>query len=824
MRYSIQQIGSILGSTSIFERDDTIEQLIIDSRKVYFPATSLFFAIAGLKRNGHLFIDTLYKQGVRNFVISENVNAEKYIGANFIRVVNSIEALQQLAAYHRKQFSYPVIGITGSNGKTIVKELLFQLLSPDFSIVRSPKSYNSQIGVPLSVWEMNPQHNLGIFEAGISLPGEMNALAKIICPTIGILNFIGEAHAEGFQNKTQKIQEKLLLFQQTEILFYSSDDELVQQEVKSFAEKHPLVKLFAWGKKSGAKLLVKEIQKSVSSTDITCEYEHQSIQFSIPFVDDASIYNVLSIYGILLFLKVTPEVIAKRMLQLRPLEMRLELKQGINNCSIINDGYSLDINSLIIALDFLQQQQQHEKRTLILSDVLQTKQNAEELYLHIAKIIEEKQIDRFIGIGTELWNHQYLFSKIPSNSFYKSTEDFLAEFTRINFGNETVLIKGARIFELEKISKLLEQKTHQTILEINLSAIKFNLDIYRRKLNPGVKMMAMVKAFSYGSGSFEIANILQYAGIDYLAVAYADEGVELRNAGVRLPIMVMNVDEETFASLLQYNLEPELFSFGILKSFQQYLIAQKRTNYPVHIKLDTGMHRLGFEQNDIHDLVDIISSSNTFKIQSVFSHLVASDDAVHDAFTAHQFELFTLMSNKLKAIDNGDFLQHISNTSAIERFPNLQLDMVRLGIGMYGVDGNQIMQQQLKTVATLKTSIAQIRRVKKGETVGYSRKGILLRDSIIATVRIGYADGYHRSLGNGVGKMFVNGEFAPVVGNICMDMTMIDITGIEAREEDEVLVFGTQLPVYEVAKSAGTIAYEILAGISQRVKRVYYEE
>lgn len=825
--YSISQIASIINATTLQQREDaTIEHLLLDSRKLLFPSTSLFFALGGPRRSGGSFVEELYSKGVRNFVMDGSTtsdNIKKYTGANFLQVANVLTALQQLAAEHRQQFSLPVIGITGSNGKTIIKEWLYQLLHQDYTIVRSPKSYNSQIGVPLSVWQINQQHTLGIFEAGISMPGEMKRLETIIAPSIGIFTNIGEAHSEGFENVRQKAAEKALLFVNTSLVIYCKDDVLVDEALLQLHAGNNNT-LFTWGNSEEATLHISSIQVQPYNTVIKADYQQRKLSISIPFTNDAAIKNAITCWCMLLHLQINDEIISERMLQLKPVEMRLELKQGINNCSVINDSYSADITSLSIALDFLQQQQQHSKRTVIISDILQSGKSSEALYKDIAGILQQKNINRLIGIGTEISKWQDAFSGIADKIFFKSTDEFVKHFPALHFHNETILLKGARIFEFEEIGHLLEEKTHQTVLEINLNAITHNLKAYQQILQPGVKLMAMVKAFSYGSGSFEIANLLQFHKIDYLAVAYADEGVELRRAGISLPIMVMNAEEATFDMLVQHNLEPELYSFGILNAFEEYLLQSGISNYPVHIKLDTGMHRLGFESTDITALCKKLTASAAFKIQSVFSHLAASDSPAHDAFTSQQAKAFTHACELLEQCIAYPFIKHIANTSAIHRHKDLQFDMVRLGIGLYGVDGNEHMQQQLKNVSTLKTTIAQIKKVPAGESVGYNRSSVAQHDSLIATVRIGYADGYPRNLSNGKGSMWVNNQLAPVTGNVCMDMTMLDVTGLDVQEGDEVIVFGEQLPVVQMAKWSGTIAYEILTGISQRVKRVYFEE
>jgi Alr-MurF fusion protein len=819
--YTMSSIATIINATYIQKGDDTvIEHLLIDSRKLLFPSSSLFFAIATPQRNAADFIDELYQKGVQNFIVDASfVATQNFDGATILQVPNVIDALQQLVAYHRYQFNYPVIGITGSNGKTIVKEWLYQLLQNNYNIVRSPKSYNSQIGVPLSVWQMNETNTLAIFEAGISMPNEMDKLQKIIQPTIGIFTSIGDAHNEGFEDVAQKIDEKSRLFLSCNEIVYCKDNAGVAQAIEG---KCNTCHLFSWSKKDIATLSITAIQIQHYNTVIKANYNDRKVSISVPFTNDAAIENAITCWCVLLQFGIDDETISTKMQQLRSVEMRLELKQGINNCSVINDSYSADINSLTIALDFLQQQQQHQKRTVILSDILQSGKKNAELYADVAAILQQKNINRFIGIGSEITKQKNAFSKIADAHFFASTNDFKHHFPSLHFNNETILLKGARVFEFEQISHLLEQKLHQTILEINLNAVAHNLKIYKQQLNEGVKLMAMVKAFSYGSGGFEIANVLQFNKVDYLAVAYADEGVELRKAGITLPIMVMNAEDATFDVLVQYNLEPELYSFDIFDGFEDYLLQSGITNYPVHIKIDTGMKRLGFELHEMQSLCTKINQTSTFKIQSVFSHLAASDAAEHDAFTQHQATTFNEACNLLQQTISYSFIKHIANTSAIHRHKNLQYNMVRLGIGLYGVDS--VLQQQLKNVTTLKTTISQLKKIKKGESVGYSRKGITKDDATIATVRIGYADGYPRGLSNGKGSMLVNGKLAPVIGNVCMDMTMLDVTGIAVNEGDDVIVFGENLPVNNLAHSADTIAYEILTGISQRVKRVYFEE
>ena len=829
MSYKISVIATYLKAVFLQTGQDVlIENLLTDSRKLLFPNSSLFFALDGIGRNGSDYINDLYNRGVRNFVVSDtSIQDERrlYAEANFLIVKDVLQSLQTLATIHRHSFSYPVIGITGSNGKTIVKEWLYQLLNDDYNIIRNLKSYNSQTGVPLSVWRMNEDHTLGIFESGISQPNEMQHLQKIIEAEIGIVTFIGEAHAEGFTSLNQKIQEKLLLFKHSKMLVFCSDDEQLLEEVKIFVSNiNPSLQLFSWSKKNNADLQINKSVRQNNTTEIECQYKGDSFLLPIPFSDRASVNNALTCCAVMLVLDIPFVTIIKKMQTLRRVEMRLELKQGKNNCSIINDSYSADLQSLAVALDFLNQQNQQEKRTVILSDILQSGENASSLYNKVAQLLSQNKVHRLIGIGQNIKENAKLFQSIPETCFYSNTESFLHEFSLYSFQQEIILLKGARVFQFEKINKLLEQKFHETLLEINLNALRHNLTVYKKMLQPGVKMMAMVKAFSYGSGSFEIANVLQHAGVDYLAVAYADEGVELRSAGIKLPVMVLNAEAAGFENMVKHALEPELYSFSILIAFISFLNEKNISNYPVHIKIDTGMHRLGFEENEVAQLSEVLHKNNCLKVVSVFSHLAASGSALHDNFTNQQTEKFAHAADIIESKIGHKVIRHIANSSAIYRHPQLQMNMIRLGIGLYGVDSNVAVQHQLQNVTTLKTTVAQIKHVKKGESIGYNRAAIAEKDLKIATVRIGYADGYPRLLSNGVGKMLVNGNSAAVIGNICMDMTMLDITGMEVSEGDEVIVFGDEPNVTTIAAWAQTISYEILTNISQRVKRVYFEE
>jgi alanine racemase len=827
VKYSIKQVCDIVrGSFLQFHRNDAIGQLLTDSRKLIFPDTSLFFALKGPRRGGLLFLDELYKRGCRNFIVYQEVPLQRYHDANIILVSDSLEALQQLTAHHRAQFDIPVIGITGSNGKTIVKEWLNQLLEEEYSIVRSPKSYNSQTGVPLSVWQLNESHELAIFEAGISLPGEMRRLEKIIRPGIGIFTNIGEAHSEGFMDIREKTLEKLDLFDHAHILIYCSDHPEPAAVLEDWKKERVSPQLFSWGSGSGATLIVRSIQKHDRMTTLAVSCRQKEFSFTVPFIDEASIENSITCVCVLLYLDYSPDRIRSKVQDLLAIAMRLELKSGINQCSVINDSYSADLNSLKIALDFLAQQQQHAHRTVILSDILQSGRSGTELYLEIAGALQQKNVHRLIGIGEQIGAHRDAFERsgIPELVFFPSVQEFKKSFHQLHFRDETILIKGARIFEFEEIDRLLSEQVHQTVLEIDLDALARNLRQYQQLLHPSTKMMAMVKAFAYGSGSFEIANLLQFLQVDYLAVAYTDEGVVLRKAGISMPIMVMNAEDSTLDALIQYNLEPVIYSFRLLQVFEKLLKKQGLLQFPVHIELETGMNRLGFSLKET-DKLAVALQSPSFKVQSVFSHLAASEEAQHDAFTRRQAALYLQAAALIRESLPYPFLQHIANSAAIIRHPQLQLDMVRLGIGLYGIDSAGSNKLDLQEVSVLKSTIAQIKHLQTGETVSYNRKGLAGPGTTIATVRIGYADGYPRSLGNGAGKMWVKGHLAPIIGSVCMDMTMIDITGIpDVREGDEVVVFGKELSVRQLAHWAGTIPYEILTGISQRVKRVYFEQ
>ncbi len=825
MNYTLAHIAAVTGNDDPYIVHDTgIKNILLDSRRITEAATSVFFALKGPRRDGHQFVPELHKKGVRNFVVSVGFDAGMYTDSNFIFSDDPLDTLQKLAAYHRSNFNYPVIGITGSNGKTIVKEWLYQLLHGDFNIVRSPRSYNSQIGVALSIWQMNEEHSLGIFEAGISESGEMLRLEKMIRPDIGVLTNIGEAHSEGFNDKEHKFREKISLFKNCKVIIGRDIDLLPGREVIDMMGED--IKLLTWGYEEGHFVTIKSIDKQAGFTQVLLSAADKEVKIVIPFIDDASIENAITACCVLLHLGIDPDLVAERMINIHPVNMRLELKKGINHCTIINDSYSADLSSFEIALNFLDQQSSNERKTVILSDFLQSSMTDEELYQLVTESLERHSVSRLIGIGERISARlSGLQESKITIELHPTTEEFISRFRSYQFKEETILVKGARSFEFERIVQLLEQKVHQTLLQINLNAIVHNLKQYQKLLKPSTKVMAMVKAFAYGSGGAEIAGILQFHKVDYLGVAYADEGVELRKAGISIPIMVMNPEENAFEAILENDLEPEIYSFGLLQSFEVFLQREGIEQYPVHIEIETGMNRLGFSANEIEKLADQLAKNTSFKIQSIFSHLAASEDPGQDEFTLMQWEKLSAAVIVLEKKIGYTVIKHIANSAAIIRHPALQSDMVRLGIGLYGVDSAGLNKLDLQTVTTLRSTIAQVKYLKAGDSVSYNRKTIVSHNSVIATIRIGYADGYPRRLGNGIGKVWVKGHLVPVAGTVCMDMIMVDITGFDdVKEGDDVIIFGDQLPIQQVAEWAGTIPYEIMTGISQRVKRVYYEE
>lgn len=813
--YNIQKIADIVnGKLYAFNSEHVIQTLVTDSRRINHPLNALFFAIRAQK-DGHHFLKDAYQNQIRNFIVNVLPDLNQFEEANFIVVDDTLKALQQISAFHRKQFNIPVIGITGSNGKTIVKEWLYQLFAPDYSIIKSPGSYNSQIGVPLSVWQINNKHNLGIFEAGISNPSEMVKLRAVIQPTIGVLTNIREAHAAGFSSIKEKLSEKLQLFKEVDLLIYNKKD-IQKGDLKDLNIK----KLFAWSRHGKADLTIIDEVPIEGKYYLRAYFQEKEIECLIPFSDEASIENGITCWAVMLALGIQPAIADERLERISKVRMRLELKPGINHCSIIDDSYSADLPSLAIALDFLNQQNQHEQKTVILSDFFETGKSPESLYQEIAGLLEQKKVSRIIGIGTSIAEYGKFFK--GEKQFFTDTFQFISALPALSFSKESILIKGARKFEFERISKLLTQKSHDTVLEINLDAMTHNLNFYRSKLNQGVKIMAMVKAFSYGSGSFEIANLLQFNKVDYLAVAYADEGVALKQAGIKLPIMVMSPESSAFDKIIEHNLEPELYSLEVLQDFLSYL-SDNTIDYPVHIKLDTGMHRLGFEEEQDDAIIDLLKSTNKIYVKSVFTHLVGSGNDDLKDFTFAQLNGFKVRAEKLSDALGYKFIKHALNTSGIENFNEYQMDMVRLGIGLYGYDAS-VPAQSLRTVAVLKTTISQVKHIKPMETVGYDRKGIMPNGGKTATVKIGYADGYSRYFGHGVGKMMINGVLVSTIGSICMDMCMLDVTGLDVKRGDEVIVFNDELTIKNLADQIQTIPYEILTNISQRVKRIYFYE
>lgn len=802
------ELENITGGKTLQLADDRpVSTLLTDSRKAIVERGTIFFAIGGAHHDGHHFVTKLYEQGIRQFVVERPM----VIGpdANVLLVDSSISALQKTAGKHRTTIKAPVIGITGSNGKTIIKEWLYQLLSPEFKIAKNPASYNSQLGVPLSVWQMQSHHTLGIFEAGISTKNEMQRLEKVLKPTIGIFTNIGSAHSEGFKSQSEKISEKLTLFSGCEVLIYCKDHQPIAQALSQSA-----IPAMTWGSTDDASV---KITKEGGHYRVISSAEN--FRIDLPFSDQASIENCFHCLLVLLYFGFSPEKIQSRIAMLRSVPMRMELKEGINHCQIIDDTYNNDLAGLQVSLDFLAHQNQKLKKRVILSDIHESGLPDHALVKKVSSLLSAAHVNAFIGIGPVLFSYKDEFP--PASLFFRSTEEFLKSFNFNALHDEIVLVKGARVFTFEKIVSHIQRKVHGTIMEIDLGALVNNLNFFKSCLKPATRVMAMVKAFAYGSGSNEIANVLQYHKIDYLGVAYADEGVELRKNNITLPVMVMNPAEESFDALLKYQLEPEVYSFKILQSLADYL--QER-ECKIHIKLDTGMHRLGFTDDEIDGLVTLLKARPYMKVVSIFSHLAGADESTHDTFSRAQGNRFLEMADKISYQIGYRPLYHILNSPGILRLPEFQFDMVRLGIGLYGIDPTSNHRNDLKPVASLKTIISQIKHISAGETIGYGRHGKAEKALTTATIAIGYADGFSRAFSQGRGKVMVHGKLARVIGNVCMDMTMIDITGIPAREGDEVVIFGKELPIEKLAASINTIPYEILTNTSERVKRVFVAE
>lgn len=826
MQYTIEQIAGILKAPhSCAFPDNKITRLLTDSRSLSFPEDTLFFALVTKHGDGHDYVGELYERGVRSFVVNRTFALQNAPQANFIIVEDTLKALQQLAASHRHRFSVPVVGITGSDGKTIVKEWLYQLTAGKYFVTRSPRSYNSQIGVPLSVWQLNENSTLGVFEAGISLPHEMDNLQRIIAPTIGILTNISGAHQENFSTMQEKCLEKLSLFRECDVLIYNGDNHVIS----SCVNKAMLgTREIAWScKDSERPLFIASIDKDSAGTTVKYRYLSFDASYRIPFVDDASIEDSINCLAAALYLMVPTEEIAERMLTLEPVAMRLEVKEGVNGCMLINDSYNSDTASLDIALDFMERRcstQPHLGRTLILGDIKQTGLTLRSLYRSVAQCVEKRGIERLVGIGEDICSESSRFVKGGLEChFFPDTDAFMRSSLLGELCNQAILIKGSRSLHFERIAEALEKKVHQTVLEVNLSALRDNLNRYRNNLLPTTKTVCMVKASAYGAGALEVARTLQECKVEYLAVAVADEGAELRHNGITTGIIVMNPEPASFRTLFANKLEPEVYSFGMLRMLLQAAEREGITDYPVHIKIDTGMHRLGFMPHEIPRLIEELKQQNTLTPRSVFSHFVGSDNILFDNFSRVQVERFEQASDMLQSAFSHHILRHICNSAAAERFLDVQYDMVRIGIGLYGI--SPIAEDaSLHPVSTLKTIILQIHDVPSDETVGYSRKGVLVRPSRIAALPIGYADGLNRKFGNGNGYCIISGKRAPYVGNICMDVCMVDVTDINCNEGDEVEIFGSALPVTRLAEWVDTIPYEILTSVSTRIKRVYYSD
>ena len=824
MLYSIEKITTLIGARRYGTADGGIRWILTDSRSVCFPEETLFFAIRSERNDGHKYIADLYRRGVRNFVVEELPEdwSAAYADANFLKVPHSVEALQRLAERHRDEFDIPVVGITGSNGKTVVKEWLYQLLSPQMVVTRSPRSYNSQIGVPLSVWLLDERSQVGVFEAGISQKGEMQTLRGIIQPTLGVLTNLGPAHQENFASMEEKCLEKLKLFHDAKAIVYPYDDETVRRCVAESGYKGERI---AWSMTDeSVPMYVRQVTKDGVSTTVGYVFDGREGSYTLPFIDEASVANSVTCAAVALRLGLSAGQLAERMATLEPVAMRLEVKSGQRGCTLINDSYNSDVNSLDIALDFMSRRPDHagRKRTLILSDIYQSGKAGEALYKEVSDLARTRGVQKLIGIGPEISANAAVID-IPEKHFFADCHEFIASREFASLHDEVILLKGARRFSFDRLTELLEQKVHETILEVNLGAVVKNLNHFRSYMKPTTKIVCMVKADAYGAGAVEVAKTLQDHRVDYLAVAVADEGVTLRRNGITSNIMIMNPEMTAFKTMFDYDLEPEVYSFRLLDALVKAAQKEGITGYPVHIKLDTGMHRLGFNPlTDMDELIARLKRQNAVIPRSVFSHFVGSDSDDFDNFSARQFELFKAGSEKLQSAFSHKIIRHMDNSAGIEHFPERQLDMCRLGLGLYGIDSRD--NSVINNVCTLKTTILQIHPVPKDETVGYSRKGILTRDSMIGAIPIGYADGLNRLLGCGRCYCLVNGKKAPYVGNICMDVAMIDVTDIDCKEGDTVEIFGDDLPVTVLSDVMGTIPYEVLTSISNRVKRVYFQD
>jgi len=819
--FSIAEITKILlpVNAKIVSNNTFIRDLCYDSRKISHPDRTLFFAIVTEQNNGHRYIAELIQKGVKNFIVSEAITKfESFTDANFFQVNNTVEAMQKIVTAHRKKFKIPVIGITGSNGKTIVKEWLAQMLTPFFHIVKNPNSYNSQIGVPVSVWQMAEEHDLAIFEAGISQMGEMEKLVEIIAPNIGILTNIGEAHSSCFADIRLKLREKLKLFAHTDWLLYCSDHAMIHDILQENQYQH--LQKISWGKNENATYKISHFESFLGKTVL----QINNISYTIPFSDKASLENALHAAIIMLHLGIPSVSVQEQLLKLMPVDKRMEMLEGQNNSLLINDTYSLDINSLRIALDFLGSQHQKNRKTLIISDFEQIVPLKNENYTEINRLIKKSNVSKLIAIGKNFSQNSSYFT-VKEQLFYHNTDEFLAKLPQLTFFNEAVLVKGARIYHFERIVEALQLRTHQTILSVNLPAIIHNLNCFRLLIDKNTKIMAMVKALCYGLGDSGLIEELCYHHIDYFAVAYTDEGIQLRNRNIKTPIVVLGAEAHSFEKMIHYQLEPEIYNLHYLKLLDDILAQYPEIEtFSIHIKLDTGMHRLGFSPEEIAPLLTLLKQSKVLKVTSIFSHLAASESAEDDEFTRQQIALFQEMSQQLIEGLGYPVLRHLLNSSGIVRFPEAQFDMVRLGLGLYGLTPLPEIVHELQTPILLKTLITQIKHLKAGESVGYNRSYKLDIDRTIAVIPIGYADGYPRAFSNGAGEVIVKGKRVPVVGKISMDMTTIDVTGLNVSIGDEVIVYGGGISLTDAAEKIGTIPYELLTSISQRVQRIYVME
>ena len=819
--FTISEIANFLPciSRGLPYPDDAVSELLFDSRRLLLPARSLFFAIKTEKNDGHAYIPDLIRKGVRNFVVTENFRQwESYGACNFVRVDDSVAALQKVAESHRRQFDIPVVGITGSNGKTIVKEWLTQMLSEDYRLVASPNSYNSQIGVPMSVWQMGPQHDFAIFEAGISCPKEMHRLANIIRPTIGILTNIGSAHAEFFKDEQEKLEEKVQLFKDCPVVIYCNGNPLIDNifKRKDFQNKTRL----SWGSREDSTYRITEKKVERGHTLVTMDGK----ELVIPFVDDASVENAMHTVVLLLHLGFTAPDINRKLALLTPIYMRMEIKEALNQSVVINDTYSLDINSLRVALDFVKAQIRYGRKTVILSDFAQVGPLSLDTYREINDLLINNGVTKLIAVGCELGRHREVFT-IPEQHYFESTSELLTHLRDIDFHDEVVLVKGARHFGFERVTDALQLRSHRTILNVSLPALVNNLNYYRSLISPQTKVVAMVKAMCYGLGDVELISELQYHNIDYLAVAYTDEGVSLRKKNIKLPIIVLGAEGESFEMMINYNLEPEIFNFYSLDEFEKALSHHPDIQeFKIHLKIDTGMHRLGFRKEEIPELVARIRQNPQLRVASVFSHLAAAEDPTEDAFTLSQISYFKEVTEEIQTHFDYPILRHIDNTAGISRFPQAHFDMVRLGIGLYGFSSVPADQPYLQHVATLRTVITHVHDIGAGETVGYNRTYAADKPTKVGIIPIGYADGFPPELGRGAGCVVVKGRRVPIIGKVCMDMTMIDLTGTGASEGDEVVVYGAGNRIDDIAASIGKIPYHLLTAISKRVQRVYVME